>query len=171
MYSYFRSRRKKRLAYLFTFIGIVIIVILLYSIYVLTKFETVLTTEGYVPMKLDKLVSAIDRHIVILKGECTELNFFISPEQASAINEGLSEEIKFRPMTHDILVDILEGFEIKPVMVKITTLSDNTYFAELTLQEWNRFFIVDIRPSDAVAIAVRTGTLIYVNEELVMKTC
>jgi len=130
-----------------------------------------MTTEGYVQMNLDKVVSAMDRYVIILTGECTELNFFISPEQASAIEEGLSEETKFRPMTHDILVDILEGFEIKPVMVKITSLSDNTYFAELTLREWNRLFIVDIRPSDGVAIAVRTNTPIYVNEELVTKTC
>ena len=170
MYS-FRSRRKRRMVYIFTLVAIVIIGILLYSIYALTRFETVLTTEGYVQMELDKIVSAMDHNIVILKGECTELNFFISPEQASAINEGLSEATKFRPMIHDVLVDILEGFEIKPVMVKITTLSDNTYFAELTLKEWNRLFIVDVRPSDGVAIAVRTNTPIYVNEELVMKTC
>jgi len=166
-----RSRRKRRLAYFFTFLAVVIIAILLYSIYIITRFETVLTTEGYVPMQLDKITSAVDRYVVILKGECTELNFFISSEQASAIEEGLSNATKFRPVTHDVLVDILEGFEIKPVMIKITTLSENTYFAELTLQEWNRFLIVDLRPSDAVAIAVRTNTPIYVNEELVMKTC
>jgi bifunctional DNase/RNase len=171
MYNYFRSRRKRRLAYLLTFIAIVIIGFLLYSIYVLTRFETVLTTEGYIPMKVDKIVSTLDHNIVILKGECTELNFFISLQQALAINEGFSEATKFRPMTHDILVDILNGFELKPVMVKITKISENTYFAELTLQEWNRILIVDIRPSDAIAIAVRTNTPIYVNEDLVMKTC
>lgn len=170
MYS-FRSRRKRRMTYFFSLIAIVIIALLLYSIYALTRFETALTTEGYAQMELDNIVSAIDRYVVILKGECTELNFFISPQQTLAIREGLSEATRFRPMTHDILVDILEGFEIKPVMVKITTLSDGTYFAELTLQEWNRLFIVDIRPSDAIAIAVRTNTPIYVNEELVMKTC
>lgn len=171
MDGYFRSRRKRRLAYFFSLVAIVIIALLLYSIYALTRFETFLTTEGYVPMELDKIVSTMDRNIVILKGECTELNFFISPQQALAIQEGLSEETKFRPMTHDIIVDIIEGFEIKPAMIKITKLSNNTYFAELTLQEWNRLLIVDVRPSDAIAIAVRTNTPIYVNEELVMKTC
>ena len=168
---YSRSRRKRRMTYFFTFLAIVIIAILVYAIYALTRFETFLTTEGYVRMELDKLVSTMDRNIVILRGDCTELNFYISPEQALAIQEGLSDETKFRPMTHDIIADILEGFEIKPIMVKITTLSDNTYFAELTLREWNRLFIVDIRPSDGIAIAVRTNTPIYVNEDLVMKTC
>jgi len=171
MYSYFRSRRKRRMVYFFTFIAILIIAIILYSIYVLTKFETVLTTEGYVQMKLDNIVLTLDQYVVTLKGDCTELNFFISSEQASAIEEGLSEETKFRPMTHDLLIDILDGFEIKPVMVKITTLSDNTYFAELTLKQGNHFLIADIRPSDAIAIAVRTNMPIYVNKDLVIKTC
>lgn len=159
------------MAFIFTLAAIVIIALLLYSIYILTKFDTVLTTENYVPMKLDKIMFSTDRYIVILRGECTEFSFFISQGQALAINEGLSDATKFRPMTHDILVNIIEGFEIKPVMVKITKLSENTYFAELTLQEWNRLFIADIRPSDAIAIAVRTNTPIYVNEELVTKTC
>jgi len=166
MYKY--KSKKKQVVYI---LAIIIIAILLYILYVLTRFETVLTTEGYVRMELDGIVSAMDRYVVILKGECTELNFFISPDQALAIQEGSYEEVKPRPMTHDILVDILEGFEIKPVMIKITSLSDNTYFAELTLREWNRFLIVDIRPSDGIATAVRTNTPIYVNEELVMKTC
>jgi len=122
-------------------------------------------------MKLDKIITTLDRNVVILKGECTELNFFISPEQALAIQEGLSNVTKFRPMTHDLIVDILAGFEIKPVMVKITKISDDTYFAELTLKEFNRILITDTRPSDAIAIAVRTNTPIYVNESLVMKTC
>ena len=159
------------MTYIFTLLAIVIIAILLYSIYALTRFEAVLTTEGYVYMELDNIISTLDRHVVILKGECTELNFFISLEQASAIQAGLFEETMFRPMTHDVLVDILEGFEIKPVMVKVTALSDDTYFAELILKEWNRLFIVDIRPSDGIAIAVRTNIPIYVNENLVTKTC
>jgi hypothetical protein len=78
---------------------------------------------------------------------------------------------KFRPMTHDLIVDILEGFEIKPVMVKITKMESETYFAELTMKQGNRLLIVDIRPSDAIAISVRTNTPIYANEKLVMKTC
>jgi hypothetical protein len=171
MYSYFRSRKKRKLAYLFTFIAIVIIAIILYSIYVLTRFESVLTTEGYVQMKLDKIISTLDRYVIVLKGECTELDLFVSPEQALAIQEGVMNVTKFRPMTHDLIVDILEGFEIKPVMVKITKLVDETYFAELTLKEGNHFLIADTRPSDSIAISVRTNTPIYVNKNLVMKTC
>ncbi len=171
MYSYFRSRRNRKLAYFFTFVAIVIIAIILYSIYVLTKFESVLTTEGYTQMRLDKIVTALDQNIVVLKGECTELNFFISSEQALAIQEGTINVTKFRPMTHDLIVDLLEGFEITPVMIKITKLENETYFAEFTLKQGNRLLIVDIRPSDAIAIAIRANTPIYVNENLVMKTC
>lgn len=122
-------------------------------------------------MGLEDITTVMDRHIITLKGDCSELSFFISEGQALAIEEGLSNATRFRPMTHDILVDILEGFNIKPIMVKITRLEENTYFAELILQEWNRFLVLDIRPSDAIAIAVRTDTSIYVNEGLVSKVC
>ena len=122
-------------------------------------------------MRLDKVISTLDRNVVVLKGDCTELNFFISPEQALAINEGMYNQTNFRPMTHDLIIDILEGFEIKPIMLKITSLTENTYFSELTLQQLNRLFIVDTRPSDGIAIAVRSNIPIYVNEKLIMKTC
>jgi bifunctional DNase/RNase len=171
MYEFIRSRKKRRLAYFATFVAIVLVGVIVYSAYVFSRIQATLTTEGYISVQVDKLETIADRSIIVLKGECSELTFYISPEQALAIQEGLNKRKRFRPMTHDIIVDILEGLNIKPVMVKIITLSDNTYFAELTLQEWNRFLVVDIRPSDGIAIAVRTDTPIYVNEGLMMKTC
>lgn len=170
MYSS-RSRRKRRIAYFSIIIAIIVIAIIGYVIYALIQFESVLTTVGYVPMKLDNIITTLDRNVIVLKGDCTEIDFFVSPDQALAIQEGLYNQTQFRPMTHDVLVDILEGFDIKPVMLKITSLSEDTYFSEFTLKQWNRMFILDMRPSDGVAIAVRTNTPIYVNQNLVMKTC
>jgi len=122
-------------------------------------------------MKVDRLIAVGENAVVQLKGECSEMSFYISPWQASAISEGTSNKTPFRPSTHDIIVDVLEGFGITPIMVKITKLEDNTYFGELVLQRWNYLLILDIRPSDAVATAVRTNTPIYVNESLAIKTC
>ena len=171
MFKYIRSKRKRRLTYVFTLVVIVLIVIAIYAFNAFSQLQYVLTTEGFVEMEVENLIAVGELPLVQLKGYCSELSFYISPEQASAIAEGLSEETRFRPMTHDILVDIIEGFEIKPVIVKITKMEDNTYFAELSLQEWNRLLIVDIRPSDGIAIATRTGIPIYANEDLVTKTC
>jgi len=171
MFKYIRSKRKRRLVYLSTFVVIILIVIVLYAFYSFSQLQYVLTTEGFVEMEVGSLIAMGEVPLVQLKGYCSELSFYISQEQALAIAEGLSEETKFRPMTHDILVDILEGFEIEPIMVKITKMEEDTYFADLILQEWNRLLIVDIRPSDGIAIATRTGIPIYANEDLVMKTC
>jgi len=160
--------RKKKLA---TFILIVIIIILS-TIYLIFQFETqmFLSKQGFVEMKVDNVISDTNP-AVVLKGRCSELNILISPEQAFAIEQGLSKVSIYRPGTHDTLVSIIENFNIKPILVKITKLQDNTYFAELALQRWNNFLILDIRPSDALAIAVRTNTPIYVNENLITKTC
>jgi len=129
-----------------------------------------LSKQGFVEMKVDNVISDTNP-AVVLKGRCSELNILISPEQAFAIEQGLSKVSIYRPGTHDTLVSIIENFNIKPILVKITKLQDNTYFAELALQRWNNFLILDIRPSDALAIAVRTNTHIYVNENLITKTC
>ena len=166
-----RSRRKRRMIYFFSIIILIFIIIAFYFFYAYTQTQNVLATEGFIQMNIEKMVTVGNFTVVQLKANCSELDFYISPDQASAILEGISNATKFRPMTHDVFVDVLEGFDIKPITVKITELSDNTYFAELTLQRWNKFLIVDIRPSDAMAIAVRTNTPIYVNQNLTTKVC
>lgn len=122
-------------------------------------------------MQVDRIMTVGDKAVVQLKGECAEMSIYVSPWQASAISEGTFNKTSFRPSTHDITVDILEGYGIMPIMVKVTKLEESTYFAELILQTWNHMLILDIRPSDAIATAVRTSTPIFVNESLVTKTC
>jgi bifunctional DNase/RNase len=157
--------------YVYTIIILVIIAVVSYSFYVYTQTQNVLMTEGFINMNIDKIVTVNQLTAVQLKANCSELSFYVSPDQASAIAEGMTNVTMPRPMTHDVFVNIMEGFDIKPILVKITKLSDNTYFAELTLFRWNKFLILDIRPSDALAIAVRTNTPIYVNENLTTKVC
>jgi bifunctional DNase/RNase len=157
--------------YFFIIVILALIAIAFYSFYVYSQTQNIMTTKGFIQMNIEKMVTVNQLTAVQLKAGCSELSFYISLDQALAISEGMLNTTKIRPMTHDVFVDTLEGFDIKPIMVKITRLSDNTYFAELTLQRWNKFLIVDIRPSDALAIAVRTNTPIYVNEKLTTKIC
>jgi bifunctional DNase/RNase len=121
-------------------------------------------------MQLDKISYSGEEAVIQLKGECSILNIYITTWQADAIQEGM-QGAGYRPGTHDIITQIMEEYNIRSVMVKITHFQDNTYFAQLYLQNWNHLSILDIRPSDAVAIAVRTNTPIYVNESLIEKTC
>ncbi len=159
-------RRKKLIFY-----SLAVLITVIATIYLVFHFETqaVLSKDGYVEMNVDKIGTDINPYVQ-LKGECSLIDIYISPEQAYAIEQGM-HELTYRPGTHDIIVNILDNFDIKPIIVKVTKLEDSTYFAELALQRWNYFLILDIRPSDAIATAVRTNMPIYVNENLVTKTC
>jgi len=171
MLSRIRSRRKRRMIYLFIIIFLVVIAIAFYSFYSYMQTKNFLTTEGFIQMDIEKMVTVGQLTAIQLKTGCSELSFYITPDQMSAISEGASNVTKSRPMTHDVFVDVIEGFDIKPIMVQITKLSDNIYYAELVLQRETRYLFIDIRPSDALAIAIRTNTPIYVNESLTTKVC
>jgi len=170
-----RSRRKRNLAYIITtFIAILafIVFLSLYMAYTQSRLKkTLLLTEGFIEMEVEKVIPVGNNSLIQLKNNCSKLSFYISPWQASSIEHGMKRKVSFRPSTHDILLDILKTFGIKPLLVKITKLENNTYFAELILQKGTHFLILDTRPSDAIAISVRTNTPIYVNETLVSRTC
>jgi len=171
MLNKIRSRKKRRMMYIFIIIVLALISIGFYFSYAYTQAQNLISIEGYIHMNIEKFVTVNALTAIQLKSDCYELSFYITPDQAYAISEGVPNATKFRPMTHDIYVDTLEGFDIKPIIVKITKLSNNVYYSELVLQRLNRFLIIDTRPSDALAIAVRTNTPIYVNKNLTTKVC
>jgi bifunctional DNase/RNase len=69
-------------------------------------------------------------------------------------------------MTHDLICKVLETLGARLVAVVITNLVEATYFAELHLERQDEKFVLSCRPSDAVAVALRAGTSIYVDDEL-----
>jgi len=71
-----------------------------------------------------------------------------------------------RPMTHDLMKDILDELGARVEAVVVTELRDATYFAELRLVMGGRRYSVSARPSDAIALAVRTSAPIYADDEL-----
>lgn len=71
-----------------------------------------------------------------------------------------------RPMTHDITLTICQTLGAKLTGVEITRVKDNTYFAELYLSSDGNDYLIDIRPSDAIALAVRAGIPIRISESL-----
>jgi len=88
----------------------------------------------------------------------------IGPLEAQAIVMPLQGIRPPRPMTHDVFTEIIASLGGHLRRVEITDLSDNTFFARLTLESAGHERSIDIRPSDAVALAVRTETPIYVAE-------
>ncbi len=110
--------------------------------------------------------------ILILKeidGE-RSLPIWIGLLEATAIATEM-EKIEFeRPMTHDLAVNMLKALNVKVEKVEVSDLTDNTYYARITLVQGEKRITVDSRPSDAVAIALRANAEIYVNESVFEKT-
>ncbi len=94
------------------------------------------------------------------------LPIFIGAPEATAIAFAVQGVSPPRPMTHDLLRDVIEALGAQLGRVVITELRAATYFAELHLERPNGSLTVSARPSDAVALAVRTGSPLFVSDEL-----
>ena len=109
--------------------------------------------------------------IVILKDKQGDrvLPIWVGIFEANAIALELEKISTPRPMTHDLIKNILEAIEARVVKVAVTDLKENTFFAVLHLQVAGAEYQVDSRPSDAIALALRVGAPIYVDEDVVRK--
>jgi hypothetical protein len=103
------------------------------------------------------------RHVVILKetGRDRYLPIWIGPWEASAIAMKLQGLTPERPLTHDLFATTLEELGVKVERVVISDLADETFHARLVLAGPGKVVEVDARPSDALALAVRTGVRIF----------
>jgi uncharacterized protein len=106
------------------------------------------------------------RHVVILKETERDryLPIWIGPWEASAIAMKLQGLTPDRPLTHDLFATALEGLGVRVDRVVISALAEETFHARLLLERDGQTFEVDSRPSDALALAVRTGGRIYASE-------
>ncbi len=100
------------------------------------------------------------------EGARRTLPIFIGAPEATAIAFALQGVTTPRPMTHDLMRDLLEALGAQVERVVITELRSTTYFAELRLQLGERSSTVSSRPSDAIALAARTGAPLYVAEDV-----
>jgi hypothetical protein len=110
--------------------------------------------------------------IVILKdaeGKHT-LPIWIGLLEASAIAMELEKIKVHRPLTHDLLKNILDQLKAPIVKIEITALKENTYYALLYIKPDGSELAVDSRPSDAIALALRTEAPIFVNQEVLDKS-
>lgn len=101
-----------------------------------------------------------------MTGRKRVLPIMIGTPEASAIHFALEGIVSPRPMTHDLFVDVLTTLGATLQRVLITEIREHTYYAELYLQTGNGPRVVSSRPSDAMALAVRTGADVFATEEL-----
>lgn len=110
--------------------------------------------------------------IVILKDlqERKAIPIWIGLFEASAIATEM-EKISFsRPMTHDLMNDILKILAVEVVSIEICDLRNNTFFASIKLIRDGARFAVDARPSDAIALALRANAQIFVDDKVLEKS-
>ena len=103
-------------------------------------------------------------YIVVLEDDTRTLPIWVGIPEANAIALELEKVLTPRPMTHDLIRNILESLNVSVQKIVVNDLRDNTYFATITLGRNGESVEVDSRPSDAIALALRTASPIYVDE-------
>jgi hypothetical protein len=108
------------------------------------------------------------QHVVILKDleRRRFLPIWIGPWEANAIAMRLQGLTPERPLTHDLFAGVLAELGVTIREVVIADLADETFHARIVLDAAGRILEIDSRPSDALALAVRTGVRIYAAEEV-----
>jgi bifunctional DNase/RNase len=95
------------------------------------------------------------------------LPIWIGHPEAAAILMKLQGATTPRPMTHDLVTDMLSQLEVKVARIAVTELRDNTFYALITVVVDGAEIEVDSRPSDAIALAVRAGAPIYAADSVI----
>jgi len=128
-----------------------------------------------VEMELNKIVIDEKRHdqLIVLKekGGSRILPIVIGLNEASAIKLKISGFNPPRPLTHDLLHNTIENLEASVDKVVIDKLEENTFHAKLVLKTNNgKLKIIDARPSDSIALAVRAHVSIFVEDEVIKQS-
>lgn len=113
--------------------------------------------------------------VVLLRHETRILPILVGKPEAEAIQRGLLAERTMRPMTHDLLKNVLTGLRAELKSVTIYRLENDTFFAHLNVEQRNaqgqleQVLRIDSRPSDGIALAIRCGCPILATEEVMDK--
>jgi hypothetical protein len=101
-----------------------------------------------------------------LGGERRVLPIFIGAPEATAIAFALEEVVTPRPMTHDLFREVLDDLGVSLEKITVTELREGVFHAEMELNGSDGVHTVSSRPSDAIALAARTGSPIFASEEV-----
>jgi bifunctional DNase/RNase len=107
--------------------------------------------------------------IIILKDKASErvLPIWINPFEASAISMQIENVAPARPMTHDLLRNVIADLDGTVDRIVVSDLRDNTFYAVLHLTVRGQAVAIDARPSDAIALALRAAAPILVEERVI----
>lgn len=118
-----------------------------------------LSLEGYVPVEIN-----LTQTTVILTANCRRIEAETTEAQTFSIAKGLEGSLDFRPTTHDLIQDVFEHFDIVPVLARIDRYEDGTYYATLAVERGDELLVLDVRPTDAMGVAVRYELPVHIHE-------
>ena len=104
--------------------------------------------------------------VLLADGSDRMLPIFIGLWEAVSINSAQNNEVLPRPFTHDLFLDLFSKFSITFRFLQIDCVEDGVYYARLVLSDETREEYIDCRPSDGIAIALRAGVPVFVEEDV-----
>jgi bifunctional DNase/RNase len=108
-----------------------------------------------------------DRMVVLKETDSNRyLPIWIGPFEADAITIQLQGVQVARPLTHDLLKSLISAMDVKVSHIMVNDLRNNTFFAQILMDVDGKEVQIDSRPSDAIALAVRVGVPIFVDEQV-----
>jgi bifunctional DNase/RNase len=117
-------------------------------------------------------LDAAQQHIVLLKPLLDDpdaprvLPIWIGAQEATSIVIAVAGEQAPRPLSHDLMITLLDNLHAQVVRVEVTRIEEGTFYAELTLSTPSGARVIDARPSDAIALAVRAEAPLFVADEV-----
>ncbi len=108
-------------------------------------------------------------YILLLKGldGSNTLPIWIGKPEADSIALALGKVATPRPLTHDLVKNITDRLRVKITKIVVTEIIDNTYYALIYLNDGRKETLIDSRPSDAIAVALRANAPIFVEENII----
>jgi bifunctional DNase/RNase len=122
-----------------------------------------------VPADIWTVVKAQDGNAVLIRptGSDSVVPIFVDPSIAHSIVMGLGDVNAARPLTHDLFVSVLGRLDAEVNRIEITAINDSIFYARLILLLEDEEMVIDARPSDCVALAVRVKCPIFIDEDVV----
>lgn len=126
-----------------------------------------------VPVRVDRVTldTSTNRFVVILRDDVHGrwLPIVVGTTEAQAIALQLEGIMPPRPLTHDLMKNLMESIKVEISRIVVNDLRENTYFAAISLQIKKDSYEIDARPSDAIALALRMQAPIFVEEKVMKK--
>jgi bifunctional DNase/RNase len=122
-----------------------------------------------VPADIWTVVKAQDGNAVLIRptGSDSVVPIFVDPSIAHSIVMGLGDVNSARPLTHDLFLSVLQRLDAEVNRVEITAINDAIFYARLILLQDDEEMVVDARPSDCIALAVRAKCQIFIDEDVI----